>query len=402
MSGRLLDLTRLVSRLGRGPLTGIDRVEAAWADRLIAGTEPVMALVRTGIGYLVLDRAGLARILDHANQNLPLPEPDWLVRLRRQRETSAARAESLARRLAIHRIPRPFLRMTLRRLFPDGGVYLNLGHANLTEQVLGATGRAGMTRIVMIHDTIPLDYPQFTRTDTVTGFQNKLRAVAAGADVVIHLTQATRLSTELQLNRLGRVPPGIVAPLAVPMPVPSFDGLDGLRPDGPYFVALGTIEPRKNTRFLLDLWDRMPAFRPSLILLGRKGWEDDSILARAEATPGVRILSDLPDPQAAAILAGARALLFPSLAEGFGLPPVEAARLGIPVLANSLPVLRETLGDYPIYLDQNDIYSWMETINSLTEAKRTQSAISAQGKGFATDWDEHVNCVFATLGQIGP
>lgn len=404
MSACLLDLTRLVSRLGQGPLTGIDRVEAAWADCLIARKDPVLALVRTGLGYLVLDRSGISRILDHAVQSLPLPEPDWIARLRRQGRTNIARAESLARKLASHRVPRPFLRMMLRRLFPEGGVYFNLGHANLNMPVLDAIGRANLTRVVMIHDTIPLEYPQFTRPAIVTSFESKLRSVATGADAVIHLAQATRVSTELQLKRFGRVPRGIVAPLAVPMPVPSFDGLSHLCPEGPYFVALGTIEPRKNTRFLLDLWDRMPTLRPSLILLGRKGWEEDAVLSRAEATQGVQILSDLPDARAAAILSNAKALLFPSLAEGFGLPPVEAARLGVPVVANPLPVLHETLGDYPIYLDPNDIYSWMETINSLTEgeAKPTKRAIRTQGKGFATDWDDHVNCVFAGLRQVGP
>lgn len=400
----LLDLTRLVSRLGQGPLTGIDRVEAAWAERLIAGPEPVLALVRTGIGFLILGPDGMSRILDHARRDLPLPDPDWLSRLRRQGVSDAARAESLARGLARHRVARPFLRIKLRQLFPNGGVYLNLGHANLTQAVLRAVQRAGLTRVVMIHDTIPLDFPQFTRPAMVENFRTKLQAVSRDADVVIHLANTTRHTTEAHLARLGRVPPGIVAPLAVPTPALPPDGLETIRPHGPYFVALGTIEPRKNTRFLLDLWEQLPLPRPRLILMGRKGWEEGSILSRAEAMDGVQILANLTDPQAAAILSDARALLFPSLAEGFGLPPVEAAVLGVPVLVNPLAVLRETLGDYPIYLDLNDIYSWMETIKLLTDgdAKSTRTAISVQGLGFAKDWDDHVKCVFAGLRQIGP
>ena len=186
--------------------------------------------------------------------------------------------------------------------------------------------------------------------------------------------------------------------------MPVWTGIDGLRPAGPYFVALGTIEPRKNIRFLLDIWDRLPVPRPKLLLLGRRGWEQDSVLSRAEATEGVRILSDLNDGQAAAILSCARALLFPSLAEGFGLPPIEAARLGVPVLANALPVLKETAGDYPIYLEENDIYSWMETISKLTgdAAGVGTPALKGQGLGVAANWDDHVKRVFAGLGQNGP
>jgi glycosyltransferase involved in cell wall biosynthesis len=62
---------------------------------------------------------------------------------------------------------------------------------------------------------------------------------------------------------------------------------------------------------------------------------------------------------------GARALLFPSLAEGYGLPPLEAGGLGTKVIASNLPVLREVCGDFPVYLDPRDSYSWLETINSL-------------------------------------
>jgi glycosyltransferase involved in cell wall biosynthesis len=400
----LLDLTRLVSRLGQGPLTGIDRVEAAWAENLIARTDPVMALVRTGLGFLILERGGMVRLLDHLRRDLPLPEPDWLSRLRLRGSGTTVRAESLARRLARHRVSRPLLRLSLRRLFPGGGVYLNLGHANLTDQVLRAIGRAGLTRVVMIHDTIPLDFPQFTRPAVVEGFAAKLAAVARGADLVVHLARATKITTEAHLARFGQVPPGVIAPLAVPAPVPAFDHIAGLCPDGPYFVALGTIEPRKNTRFLLDVWEGLPNPRPALLLLGRQGWEEDSVLARAKSQDGVRILSGLNDGQTAAILSGARALLFPSFAEGFGLPPVEAARLGVPVLAHPLPVLQETLGDYPIYLDQNDIYSWTETIKALVidVVRPKKGAPEGRASAVATVWDDHVKCVFAGLRQIGP
>jgi glycosyltransferase involved in cell wall biosynthesis len=296
------------------------------------------------------------------------------------------------------------LRLALRRLYPTGGVYLNLGHANLTDPVLRATAGAGLRRVVMIHDTIPLDFPQFTGPGMVENFRAKLGAVSRGADMVIHLARATRQSTEAHFAALGRIPPGIIAPLSVSKPIPAFDQIAGICPADPYFVALGTIEPRKNTGFLLDLWDRLPTPRPTLLLLGRIGWEQDSILTRAKNQDAVQIISGLSDGQTAAILSGARGLLFPSLAEGFGLPPIEAALLGVPVLTNPLPVISETLRDYPIYLDCNDIYSWIETIRNLMTGQNLacKAPIFGLSGGVTADWNDHVKCVFAGLRQIGP
>jgi glycosyltransferase involved in cell wall biosynthesis len=147
----------------------------------------------------------------------------------------------------------------------------------------------------------------------------------------------------------------------------------------PYFVTIGTIEPRKNHAFLIDLWEEMHKSRPQddiphLLILGQRGWANEALFARLDRSPLVgRSIFERglePDAVVAGLLAGSCGLLFPSFAEGYGLPPLEARALGKRVIVPPLPIYRETLGDYPVYLSLSDSYSWMETIMNLGDAAR--------------------------------
>lgn len=393
---RLLDLTRLVSRLGMGPLTGVDRVERAYLDHLLRQDTPLWALVRTKIGFLLLDRTGAAGIAALADGGV-LPPAGLLARLTRRDQPARARAETAARNLAMVRCLRPGLRRMLRRL-PAGFHYLNVGHANLTDRVLGAMGRVA----VLVHDTIPLDHPEYARLGTPAAFAAKLGVVARHADVVIHSTHDARGKTEAHLARKGRVPTGIVAALGVPAPVPH----GPVTETAPYFVVLGTVEPRKNHALLCDVWDEIATRGgpvPGLVIAGRRGWASPDLFARIDALharfPQVVERPGLDDGTIAALLLGSEGLLFPSLAEGFGLPPVEAAALGVPVIASDLSVTRELLGDYPVYLHVTDRYSWMETIMQRTVLAGTRLTTKDGGLRRVAPpcWEDHFNTVLTVI-----
>lgn len=391
---RLLDLTRLVSRLGRGPMTGIDRVEYAYLTRFLAEESPLFALVRSSAGFLLLDRSGCQAFWQIIDGQTPLPRADLLSRLTHRGNPIRARAETAVRELAVRRSSRLGLHRLLRRL-PGGFGYFNTGHANLDARVLAGVRRIGGTVTVLVHDTIPLDHPEFARSDRVAGFRRKLAAVSAGADRVIHLSHATRATTEAQFARLGRVPPGLVAPLGVALPAPDPTLLPAdLDLTRPYFITLGTIEPRKNHALLLDVWDRLPSPQPQLFIIGNRGWAGAELLQRLDNLPPdgpVRVMVGLPDGAVAALIRGAHALLAPSRAEGFGLPPVEAALSGTAVIATDLAVTRELLGNKAVYLPPDDIYSWMETIIGLTVHPASDPL--SQDPPLRLTWAEHFNAV---------
>jgi alpha-1,3-rhamnosyl/mannosyltransferase len=112
-------------------------------------------------------------------------------------------------------------------------------------------------------------------------------------------------------------------------------------------LCLGTIEPRKNHRTLLQAWRRLPPGSARLVVVGRVGWQCDDIvreLAAGVAEGRWTWHRDLADDELWPLFASARALVFPSWFEGFGFPPLEAMRLGLPVVAHDGPPMRE-LGD---------------------------------------------------------
>lgn len=361
----LLDLTRLVSRVGRGPLTGIDRVELAYLQYLVARPEAFFGLVRTALGFVLLDRHGAKGLLDRVLGRVPLGPADLLGLLTQRHLPQSLRAEADARRLAVARCFPARLGARLRKTLPLGTVYVNVGHANLSMRVMQAVKSVADVKIVvMVHDTIPLDYPQYCRPGTPAAFAKKLAAVSAHADLVVHSAASTRTYTEAHFIR---VPPGVVAPLGLDLALP--DATTSVATKAPYFVALGTIEPRKNIELLVRVWRLMQdagGVVPHLYIVGNRGWANPALfddLGTLVALGHASVLHTLSDGAAMALLLGAEALLFPSLAEGYGLPPIEAAAMGVPVLSGNLPVVVEMLGDYPVYLDTSDVYAWANAIH---------------------------------------
>ena len=96
-------------------------------------------------------------------------------------------------------------------------------------------------------------------------------------------------------------------------------------------------------------------------------------------------------------VAGARALLFPTLAEGFGLPPVEALALGTPVIASDLAVLREVLGPNAVYLPPADPYPWrQEILRALSDPQPRRAPVTPR------TWESHVNAVLRAVEEGQP
>lgn len=403
---RCLDLTRLVSRVGRGPWTGVDRVEAAYLNALLALDTPLFGLVRTSLGFVLLDRQGVGALAARFRGEERWGAPDFLSRLSRRSSMTRRAAESDLRRIALDRARPAKLGHMLKRHLPEGAVWLNVGHTNLAPPVFDAFhalpgGRAS----VFVHDMIPLDHPEFQRPGTSARFEDRMRSVSAAADMVIVNSETTKRDAARHFATIGRVPPMAVAHLGVEDLKPSEKALNiGLDTDRPYFLTIGTIEPRKNHALLLDVWDALSDElgadeRPQLVIAGSRGWNNEEVFRRLDATPlkgrDIHEVSGLNDTALASLIAGARAVLFPSLAEGFGLPACEAASLGAELVVGDLRVFHEVLGNYPIYAPANDMYSWKKIICRLTsKAEAEQTSVMGNRKAFtAPTWEEHFNQV---------
>mmetsp|Transcript_17998 Transcript_17998/g.27407 ORF Transcript_17998/g.27407 Transcript_17998/m.27407 type:complete len:375 (-) Transcript_17998:10054-11178(-) len=363
-------------------LTGVDRVELAYLRALLNDPVPVFGLIRSSLGYILLDEAAMTALGPALSGPVPDIDP----------ATQRKRTWRMARRLALGRAVPSFLKGMLRRHLPQGIAYLNVGHSNLTDRVLrGVHDALNARTAVLIHDVIPLEFPQFQRDGSVAPFAAMVERVVKHADLIIYNSQET---AQLAEARMVNAPRAIVSHLGTELAATAGGELPvNLPPPRPYFVCVGTIEPRKNHAFLLDIWEEMGPDAPALIIAGSRGWKNEDVFARLDALPpngAIQEVPDLSDGALAALIAGANGVLFPSHAEGFGLPATEAAARGVPLIVNDLKVFREILGEIPVYASVSDRYLWINKVKELAEAEPT----SSKPQQFEPPtWDAHFKTV---------
>lgn len=250
----------------------------------------------------------------------------------------------------------------------SGCILLNTGHTGLADRSgIGACARLGAKPVVFVHDLIPIQHPEYCRPGARDRHGSRMRNALAAASGIITNSRSTLESLTQFAERSGlRCPPVVVAPLA---PAPLLEA--GPRPiPGPYFVMIGTIEPRKNHALLLNVWrrlvERLGDAAPRLVIIGRRGWECENVidlLERCATLSGIVLeRNECSDAELGVYLRHAQALLMPSFAEGFGLPVVEALAIGTPVIASDLDVFREVAGAVPEYADPLDGPRWGDLV----------------------------------------
>ncbi len=154
-------------------------------------------------------------------------------------------------------------------------------------------------------------------------------------------------------------------------------------PSEHYFLALGSLEPRKNLVRLLQAWDLVQASLPAeiwLVLAGAKGkvniFKDAGL---ASIPPRVYLPGYVPDDVLAALYSGALAFIYPSLYEGFGLPPLEAMACGTPVITSNTTSLPEVVGDAALLVDPYDIEAIAQAIKQLAENNEMRTQLINRG-----------------------
>ena len=390
----LLDLSRLLARAQRGAPTGIDRVEFAYAEQLLR-------LAPERLQFVAIDKLDRLRTLpfEQTRRFVAAMGAGWRGSGPGPSEIGAA-----ARMIWVQAILRPSSWAPRRQAVQP--IYLLISHRHLhrRERVARALATSGARLVTFVHDLIPIQFPEYARPHHAEIHRHRIQTAAALSDAVIVNSAATAAALRPYLDQAGRSTPVLVAPLGV-QPRPRGDG--GPPIDGPYFIYLSTIEPRKNHLLLLHIWRRLaetlgPA-TPRLVLVGRRGWENEMIvdmLERSDAIrPFVSELAEITDARIGTLLQGCRALLFPSFAEGFGLPLAEALIGGVPAVCSDLPALREVGGAVPDYLDPLDGAGWLQAVMDyrVEPSPRRAAQIGRMAGWRAATWPDHLE---AALGFI--
>ncbi len=222
---------------------------------------------------------------------------------------------------------------------------------------LGYRGRSVLT----VHDVLILSHPEW--------FPNSWfwRRVALPASLrrATRVVASSRATADDVVQRVGVAKDRVVViPPVVSLPKAGADELEQARHElgvqSSYFLFVGTIEPRKNIPRLVAAFERFRAAHPQaglqLIVAGSVGWKaEESLAAIRAAGAQVRYVGYVTAVQKLALLQGATALVWPTLAEGFGLPVVEAMASGTPVITSTISSLPEVAGDAALLIDPTDV-----------------------------------------------
>ncbi len=249
-------------------------------------------------------------------------------------------------------------------------------------------------RVVTFHDLTVLLFPQWHPARRLREMRVGLPVSAAVADRIIAVSQATKDDV---VKHLAVDPARVtVVPLAVddsfrPLPRPEIEAALaplGLVPGG-YWLFLGTREPRKNLGRLLDAVIAAGDEVGPLVLAGADGWGTDDLRPRIAglARQGrVRSLGYVPAALRPPLLCGARVFVYPSLYEGFGLPPLEAMACGTPVVTSNVSALPETVGDAALLVDPMDVDALADAVRRLWRDEALRGDLRARGTPRARDF----------------
>ncbi len=389
----VLDLSRLVSRVLHATPTGVDRVEMAYARELLAriGDRLAFGLVHPVLGYGRVSTGAATAFLQATEQRwsagagvLPSNRIELVSRLSRLRP---------------RRVPPRTGQRVLIQCSPH-----HLHRERLVRRILA---REQAAFLVLVHDLIPIEFPEYARPGGRGTHARRIATVERLADAVVANSHATLRSFLAHAEPRGRSVLSAVSHLGADRFAASPRQAGG----HPYFVSVGTIEPRKNHLLLLHVWREMarehgPAHIPKLLLIGRRGWENEQVIDLLERCPllvgCVEEHGGLDDAQMRDMVAGARALLLPSFAEGFGMPVPEALSLGTPVICSDLPALHEAGGDVPCYLDPLDGPAWRRAIAAFSDPHGAERSaqLARLSRWSAPSWGEHLSIVLDLAGQL--
>lgn len=152
----------------------------------------------------------------------------------------------------------------------------------------------------------------------------------------------------------------------------------------PYVLTVGTFEPRKNLGVLLEAVSRLPGI--ALVHCGGAGWKSGPASRRAATMPAVTRLGYVDEARLARLHARALAAVYPSLYEGFHLPPLDAASLGCPVIASDIPVHREILGDGAAYAPPDSPETFAALIRWLAGDPAARADLARRGRARAAEF----------------
>ena len=231
-------------------------------------------------------------------------------------------------------------------------------------------------RLVTVHDLTPLRFPELCSPSSLRYPGLIRRAVDEGAS--IHTVSQAMADDVMDHFPVGADRVHVIHNGLTPLEHPR--RRDAAEP--PYILAIGTVEPRKGLPGLVAAFDRIAGAIPDvhLKIAGPPGWGEDALAAAIRvARHAGRIHRTGWTDDRSSLIAHARLLAYPSLYEGFGLPPLEAMSLGVPVVATTAGAIPEVVGDAAVLVAPRDVPALSEALLLVARDAPTREALIAAG-----------------------
>ena len=272
---------------------------------------------------------------------------------------------------------------------------------------------AGARNVYTLHDLVPLKLP-FATLDRKRSYHRLIERCVSDADHIVTVSDSSRRDI---IDLFGAPEDRVTntyqhAPLPATKPDDLADvaAIFGVKP-GRYFLYFGAIEPKKNIARLVEAYLSTDSATP-LVLVGAQGWQKDDELRLVDAV--ARRVSDpadvariihldyLPRRLLMQLVAHARAVVFPSLYEGFGLPVLEAMQLGVPVITSTEGSLPEIAGDAALSVNPYDVAALAAAIRRVDADGALRVRMAQEGRAQAARFslDRHRRRLHAVYSEV--
>ena len=295
----------------------------------------------------------------------------------------------------------------------NGKILLNVGHMGADNDLyFERIKKLRLKSIYMVHDLIPIRFPEYVTFGKDVKHTKRIKQYLKTSTAIITNSQDTLDDLKNYAEEEYAIEPKelIVAPLGIDECFNIQASFDETINTKPYFVMIGTIEPRKNHIMILNIWRELTkkygAQTPKLIIIGARGWQYENVTAMLDRC---QILKNTVEEKGSCsnaelvhLLKNAKALLFPSHSEGYGIPLFEALNLRTPVIASPLAVFKEFAGDIPEYIDINDSKEWMNTIIDFAQSysEKRANALNRISNFKTPSWESHFKIVDSLIDKI--
>ena len=270
-------------------------------------------------------------------------------------------------------------------------------------------------KVVTVHDMVYKAFPETVRGRTRFMLETGLKRSMKRADIIVTDSEFSKAEILKYFpqheHKIRVVPCGVdlerFHPCDEPERIPEVKR--SLEIEGDYFLYLGTIEPRKNLERLISAYaafaKKIGEKAPKLVLAGGKGWLDNGIYSRVEKlgmTKNVIFTKYVPSEDMNPLMCGALAFVFPSIYEGFGMPPLEAMACGVPVLTSGEASLPEVTGDCAVICDAYSVKSIAQGLYRLYSSEELRKELSRKGleraKGFT--WERSAEMLLDVYREL--